>query len=580
MRSIHLLKIAATLVFAAACFLYSSSANGQTCATPQVRVYANTQQNNTGTLSSVSNASLAVDTDPSTASTLTRTLDVLGILFPSTLTQFLNFSSTVPAGTAVTIKLKSASGLVGLLNTITIQPYTSLQKVGGTWQATNAGQSFSGTSLLGAVNSGGEIELTITPQSAAGVTVPYDGVSISLGGGITLDQNVNVYGAYYTKNVTNGTTTTCSTPVDVLSGIRDGGLPLGISLLNVTTSVTNPRNAIDGDATTFADLTVDLTAAQSEAYHTTVFGAPSQKGDMLKLILQNSTGSLLNLNLLDGFSIQLYNGSQAVGSPITSSSTFLSLSLFSSATNNDKYELDITPPDSYGAFDRVEVSIGGVSTTTLGRNELKIYEVSRTMRTPAITIGSVVTNTGTVCAGSTSTLTVNNAQDCTNYTWYDAATGGNVKGTGTSFTPNAADLSEVNPNNYYVEASRSGCSEVSTRTKATINVNPRPSIVTSTIPGICGGTAVTTLSYSTPVNSPTSYTITWDATAHTAGFADQTDQGLPPSPLSIPVPTTAAAGTYNGTLTVKNANGCVSQTQPVSITVIATPAQPTIATTP
>lgn len=577
MRSITTLKIFTFLLVAAVCVLHSSLALGQ-CATPQVRVYANSQQSNLGLLTSISNAALAVDTDPSTASTLTRAIDVLGIT--GDLTQFLNFSTRVPAGTPVTIKLKSANGLLALLNTISVQPYTNLQKPGLSWQATNAGKSFSGTSLLGALNVGGEIELTITPQTSGGVNVDYDGIAISMGGGISLFQSLNVYGAYYTKDVPNGTTTFCSTALDVVSGVRAGGLPLTVDLATILTEVTNPRNAIDGDVNTSADLKIDLAAAQSEAYLTTIFGAPSRPGDMLKLILQNQTSSLLDLNLLNGFTIRLYKGTVAVGDPIKSTSSgLLSLSLLSGSTGTAKYELDVTPPDSWGPFDRVEIAIGGVANVSLG-NILKVYEVSRVMRAPAISIDAVITNTQSVCSGSTATLTVNNAQDCTTYTWYDAATGGNIKGTGLSFTPSASDLSETAPNNYYVEASRPGCSEVSTRSKATLNVNPRPSIITSTIPGICGGTAVTTLSYSTPVNSPTSYTIAWDATAHAAGFIDQTDKGLPPSPLNIDIPENAPGGTYNGTLTVKNANGCVSLVKPVSVTVIAKPTQPTIATTP
>ncbi|KUJ61454.1 hypothetical protein AR687_12260, partial [Flavobacteriaceae bacterium CRH] len=66
-----------------------------------------------------------------------------------------------------------------------------------------------------------------------------------------------------------------------------------------------------------------------------------------------------------------------------------------------------------------------------------------------------------------------------------------------------------------------------------------------------------TLAYSGATNAPTTYSIVWSASP-TNTFAAVTDATLSASPISIAVPAGTAAGTYTGTLTVKNGNNCSS----------------------
>ena len=68
------------------------------------------------------------------------------------------------------------------------------------------------------------------------------------------------------------------------------------------------------------------------------------------------------------------------------------------------------------------------------------------------------------------------------------------------------------------------------------------------------------------------YSITWagDAAAVTAGFADVNNALLTGSPLSFPVPASAAAGTYNGVVTINNGM-CTSTSYPISVTINAIP---------
>ncbi|MGO4773750.1 hypothetical protein ACEN2I_19020, partial [Flavobacterium sp. W22_SRS_FK3] len=75
----------------------------------------------------------------------------------------------------------------------------------------------------------------------------------------------------------------------------------------------------------------------------------------------------------------------------------------------------------------------------------------------------------TICSGQTTTLNVQTPVLGTVYSWYDAASTGNLLFTGTSFTtPNL-----ISNTNYYVEAKIGSCSST-TRTQVTVIVNPLP----------------------------------------------------------------------------------------------------------
>ncbi|MFA9391984.1 MAG: hypothetical protein ACERKD_19400, partial [Prolixibacteraceae bacterium] len=107
-------------------------------------------------------------------------------------------------------------------------------------------------------------------------------------------------------------------------------------------------------------------------------------------------------------------------------------------------------------------------------------------------------------------------------------------------------------------------------------ISSGPTITTTgTITAQCYNTGAQTssLTYSATTNSPTSYSIDWNATANTAGLADQgstTFAFLPGGGTINNIAITAGtpAGTYSGTMTISNGN---TSTQAVTVTIYPQP---------
>ncbi|WP_408038871.1 beta strand repeat-containing protein, partial [Tenacibaculum amylolyticum] len=121
-----------------------------------------------------------------------------------------------------------------------------------------------------------------------------------------------------------------------------------------------------------------------------------------------------------------------------------------------------------------------------------------------------------------------------------------------------------------ITVTNSGTGASSTAVPFTVTVNSLPTITLSssgvnTTYGV-GGTV--NLPYTATTGSPNQYSITYDAAALGEGFSNVTTATLPASPITITVPASADAATYNATLTVINSTtGCVSNNVPITITV-------------
>ena len=119
-----------------------------------------------------------------------------------------------------------------------------------------------------------------------------------------------------------------------------------------------------------------------------------------------------------------------------------------------------------------------------------------------------------------------------------------------------------------------------TATSATnFTINPLPTTTwASTAIAVCPSVSAqtTTLAYTATTNAPVTYSIVWNATP-TNSFIAVTDAPFAGTAgggtITLNIPANANSGTYTGTITVKNANGCVSTAvQTFSVTVNGAPA--------
>ncbi|MEA9415235.1 T9SS sorting signal type C domain-containing protein [Flavobacterium sp. PL02] len=150
-----------------------------------------------------------------------------------------------------------------------------------------------------------------------------------------------------------------------------------------------------------------------------------------------------------------------------------------------------------------------------------------------------------------------------------------VSTAGTGFFT-ATGLTTAGSSTITVTALTSGSCSSTVNFGATLSVSALPTItLAATAASVCSSASVqnTTLSYSATTNTPTTYSITWNASP-TNTFAAVTDAALSASPITIVVPAGTVAGTYTGTLTVKTAAGCVSS--PASTFTVTVNPTPTI----
>jgi len=426
------------------------------------RVYADIQSWSSILTGGVSNANLAIDGNPQTFSTIITGIGLLGI---GTTWQTLQWNQTVSAGTPLTVKLGSEySGLIvaGAYSVIGTKRNGS-----GTPVDIGVIQPVSG-SLVDLLPGENTFEFTFVPSNNTGPK-DYDGVRIIVGSLVSIAQNVKVYEAYYDKTVTQ---VACGIGdvEDVFSGVVD----LGVGAATATVGVDNPFDAVDGNIASFA--TIYSGAGILAAADLTVsFRTPTLPGDSLEIIL-SKPATILDLNLLAGFTIQMYMGNTPVSPVLDNNSSLLSLSLLTGGNA----ALVVHPQTQL--YDRVKIRFGGVATVL---DQLRVHEISRHADTSVV--GADETNTINVCANQTIQLTIT-PEDCTTYIWYDAETGGNVVSTGTSFTV-PSTLAAGNYT-YYIQPVRFGC-ETYERGPVTIIVGQTapPTAITSI--SLNGGTGTT-----------------------------------------------------------------------------------------
>ncbi|TDO84056.1 hypothetical protein EV143_101501 [Flavobacterium chryseum] len=174
------------------------------------------------------------------------------------------------------------------------------------------------------------------------------------------------------------------------------------------------------------------------------------------------------------------------------------------------------------------------------------------------TIGGTVNGGTTICSGFPSALLTLSGHTGTVVKWQSSvspfSTWTDIVNTATTYTSGA-----LTQTTQFRAVVQSGTCVSSDSNFTTVTVNPLPAITLGTVAPVCtsAGAQNTTLAYSGATNTPTTYSIVWNASP-TNSFAAVTNATLNASPISIAIPAGTAAGTYTGTITVKNANNCTS----------------------
>ncbi|BDU23969.1 hypothetical protein FLGSB24_07130 [Flavobacterium sp. GSB-24] len=178
-----------------------------------------------------------------------------------------------------------------------------------------------------------------------------------------------------------------------------------------------------------------------------------------------------------------------------------------------------------------------------------------------------------VCSGTvpgTITGTTPTGSGTYTYLWQistTSATAGFTAAPGTNNLQNYTPINSVTVNTWFRRVVTSGGTCPNTSAAVLIKVNPLPTIASAaTASTICFGATSTSLVYTGTTGVPTTYSITWNSTPLNS-FSPVTDASLTATPISIVIPSTATDGTYTGTITVKNANGCVSMGNTFSLVI-------------
>ncbi|MCG2613316.1 hypothetical protein LZZ85_03455 [Terrimonas sp. NA20] len=452
-----------------------SAGSFQACAQTESRTYANFQGGyRTGmyalgletVFGSIIDPNFATDSDPKTFSSPVIPAGLAGI---AAVTQFMGFTTDgtlstakhINAGVPVTIKMSLPQSLLGLADAIEVGVYSGLHPVTagippvlGTgagnaagYNATSMTKLYGGASLINLLNGAGELELTMTPSQS------YEGVYVKLSGELlSLALSMQIYDAY----IMESNPIPCASQgnaIDILSGVRGNGV---VNLLSATGTVFQPWNTVDqgaGHLNTYATIS---TGAQvlSEVFETVIFNTKAKAGDSLQLVISDPGSGLLDLNLLAALQLKTYNGPVA-GTVIGTAQTGLSLRLLSSSSNRYLLSIPMTT-----AFDRVEISLGGVANVL---STLRIYDVRRRMATPLVTgnNGTRQADTITVYKGTPLQLIATSTDPVS---WYNA--GNTWLGDGNTY-----NIPSVTADGYYTAtAIRYGCAQNSSEYRVYVKV--------------------------------------------------------------------------------------------------------------
>lgn len=444
------------------------------------------------------------------------------------------------------------------------------------------------TDLL--LNKNGEWYAAITPTSLSGYN------SVRLTAQFPSDLNVLSLNNNIKFNVYNAFTEAQGNNCSVQPRYTNEGKATGVVTLNANTIssalllneiVKDPQYAIDDDENTYSSFSsgianVGLLNSVAQSFY---FDHKASAIDGVKLQL-GIQASLINLELikLNGIKFRAYNGISDIPvfeKGLADLTQLLGLNLLNLVTVNGttQKKLDITFKPGL-QFDRLEVVFerGLLGVDVLG-DALRIYDVALAPSAPTITVQPSALNSTNVCEGSTASFLVTavpSGGTISKYEW-EYFDGNTWIVTGTNSSLLTINFTTMAMNNRLFRVKITGgnvsCPQTIVSTAVPLSVVPIPTLTLGTSVGACKGVTNAYLSYLTTSGNPITYDIVWS----NSSLNNISNATLPPSPINITIPATAAAGTYFGNLTVKNANGCTSNNIPISIAVHPKPLTPHVA---
>jgi len=188
---------------------------------------------------------------------------------------------------------------------------------------------------------------------------------------VAASRSMNIHYAYTTSG-----SSLCN-PVNFATNGEASGISVNLAALlgQGRSIVENAGNAIDNNSSNYATLSGGLLSVAGTFAQSYYFPTPSQTNSKLKVRLQLSA-AVANVNLLGGYFIKAYNGTNAtpVFTQNLQSGLIGGLDLLGILNTGGVATLLLDVP---AVYDRVEIGLNGLVGVNVGA-DLRIYEVSRT----------------------------------------------------------------------------------------------------------------------------------------------------------------------------------------------------------
>lgn len=537
---------------------------------------------------------IGTTTTEKTTITASRNLGVLGALLNTGGDAYLQIRNTgnsiIKKGIPTYIKFKERPEISGLNLVVGgLLGLTELQSIKGTGYigATNYKFHDGGWGILcakpynGSENNGtlaGTLTGTTTKiiindlgEWYAKVTPDEDYNSVRLTVAFSPDLSLVNLAAEIKVNVYNAYTQEPATDCNPRPLFTDGGAATGISLntqtigLKLSDLIKNPERAINNNTSDYSSFSTGVAGVgvASTITQNFFFERKNTINDGVKFRLALPS-SLINLSLFgNGITFLTYNGDELVNTQ-TLNNSVLDLNLLNLIDVGGGYsQFDVTiNPNQQFTHIAVQFNSGLLGLNLLG-DAFRIYDAILSPAKPTFNLPASSQNVS-ICSNTQAELSATTSSE-NELLWYTTPTGGTpvVKAYNEKYTTFTLSSDAI----YYVASKKIGCTLESERVPVSVKVNPLPSITLESMPSICQEQVQTSIPYSATSGGILEYSITWDDLPN-IGY-----QPLPVSPIPLTIPSIITTGIHNGSLIIKNENGCMNS-YPIHITVNQKPAAP------